>query len=122
MEPANLRPDDDPIEALLRRALPPEVPDAGFSARVLAALPPPSRRSLPWRQILLCAAGAAAGAAAALATGHSLQLALPTDAELAAAAQGAAQALSRPANALTVLIAAAALLYAWRGGEWELSG
>lgn len=122
MEPADLdrpRPGDESLEAWLRRPRAPELPDAGFSAQVLAALPP--RRSPRWGRILLCAAGAAAGAAVALATGHPLRVELPSEGDLVAAAQAAVSTLAQPANALTLLIVAAGGLYAWRGGEGRLS-
>lgn len=50
---------DSELEALLRRPLPP-LPDDGFSARVVAALPQPSRTAdlIRWT---LCSAGASAG-------------------------------------------------------------
>lgn len=76
MEPADLNSspdrDDAHLEALLREPAPP-LADAGFSNRVLAALPPPNTdrsvalsptRATPWRG-LLCAIGALAGVAVA---------------------------------------------------------
>ncbi len=44
----------DPLDALLRQAEP-HIPDAGFTQRVLAALPP-RRRADPWRLALFAAA------------------------------------------------------------------
>jgi len=124
MESADLnrpKPGDDALEALLRRPLAAHLPDAGFTARVLAALPPPARRSSSWGKILLCVGGAAAGAAAAFATGHPLRITVPTDGQILAAAQAAAAGLAVPANALTLLIVVAGGLYAWRGDAWRLS-
>jgi anti-sigma factor RsiW len=71
MEPANLNPppERDPgLEALLRTAAP-SISDDGFSARVLAALPPkatPDRSRVWW-----CVAGAVAGALFAILRGAS---------------------------------------------------
>ena len=65
MEPANLNSlpsanDDARLEALLRRAAP-TLPDNGFSARVLAALPATEEQHAPWRRAVFCLVGAAAG-------------------------------------------------------------
>lgn len=65
MEPANVNsppPDEAQFEAWMRRnAATAPLPDAGFSARVLTALPP-RRAPFAWRRTLLCVAGAAVGA------------------------------------------------------------
>lgn len=50
---------DDPIEALLRKQFDGPVPDDGFSARVMARLPPRPRR-IGWPVSLGIAAGALA--------------------------------------------------------------
>jgi len=50
---------DDPIEALLRKGFDGPVPDDGFSARVMARLPPRPRR-IGWPLWLGIAAGALA--------------------------------------------------------------
>jgi hypothetical protein len=65
MEPAHLNspsPDDTQLDEWLRaNATVAPLPDAGFSQRVLAALP--SRQApIAWRRALLCVAGALAGA------------------------------------------------------------
>lgn len=75
MEPANLNPTPDAkgdarLEAMLRGATPP-LPDAGFSTRVLAALPARAQPRVPWRRILFCLVGAAAGSGYALWRGVS---------------------------------------------------
>ena len=68
MEPANLTPlppDRDPLEAWLSAKAPvAPLPDAGFTARVLAALPPP-QSSISWRRLLLYATGTLSGLAVA---------------------------------------------------------
>jgi hypothetical protein len=112
-------PGEDPLEALLRRHPGQGMPDGGFSARVLEALPPPRAR-IAWRRILLYSGGAGVGAAAAIATGNPLRVDMPTGEGLAAAASAAAAALGQPVNALTVIVVAAAAWYAWRG-EWRLT-
>jgi hypothetical protein len=64
MEPADLNPpagDDPQIEAWLRRPAP-TLRDDGFSARVLASLPPAAKTvSRPWYRIALCLTGAGLG-------------------------------------------------------------
>ena len=68
MEPANLTPlppDRDPLEAWLSAKAPvAPLPDAGFTARVLAALPPP-QSSFSWRRLVLYATGTVCGLAVA---------------------------------------------------------
>jgi hypothetical protein len=68
MEPANLTPlppDRDPLEAWLSAKAPvAPLPDEGFTARVLAALPPP-QRSFSWSRVLLYAGGTLGGLAVA---------------------------------------------------------
>ena len=68
MESANLTPlppDRDPLEAWLSAKAPvAPLPDDGFAARVLAALPPP-QSSFSWRRLLPYAAGALGGLAVA---------------------------------------------------------
>lgn len=78
--------DDDPIAARLRQQLhaAPEPDDAGFSLRVMAALPPPAAtgprhwaravRQAQWT----AAAGAACGAGVLLSGAHPLDLAHTT--------------------------------------------
>ena len=66
MEPADLNSstnandDGTRLEAMLRGAAP-ALPDDGFSARVLAALPAAEEQRTPWRRIAFCLGGAAAG-------------------------------------------------------------
>jgi hypothetical protein len=71
MEPANLTPfrsDHDPVESWLRAKAVDPLPDNGFSARVIAALPP-SPASFSWRRLLLCAGGTLCGLAFAWSQG-----------------------------------------------------
>ena len=73
MEPANLNPppsEDDQLATLLR-ANSPAVPDDGFSARVLTALPPPREARWTKLQIIAGAVGALAGLGFALLKGAS---------------------------------------------------
>ncbi len=70
MEPANLNssPESDADDARLaawvrEQAGAAPLPDAGFSTRVLAALPP-RRRAFSGRRVIACAGGAAVGALA----------------------------------------------------------
>lgn len=55
--------DEDPLDALLRRPLPP-LPDHGFTRSIMEALPPPApkRKALPSR-LLVVVLGALAGIA-----------------------------------------------------------
>ena len=68
MEPTNLTPlpsDRDPLEAWLSAKAPvAPLPDEGFTARVLAALPPP-QGSFPWHRLLLYTTGTLSGLAVA---------------------------------------------------------
>jgi hypothetical protein len=68
MESANLTPlppDRDPLEAWLSAKVPvAPLPDEGFTARVLASLPPP-QSSFPWHRSLLYTAGTLSGLAVA---------------------------------------------------------
>ena len=74
MEPANLTPlppDRDPLEAWLSAKAPvAPLPDEGFTARVLAALPPP-QGSFPWHRLLLYTTGTLSGLAVAWWQGGS---------------------------------------------------
>jgi hypothetical protein len=101
---------EDPLESLLHRSRPAELPDHHFTARVMASLPP--RREKPsWRRLLVLAGGAGAGIVAAVITakggGRSVTPALSQWQEVAMAA------LSNPWMLGTGLLAAAAAAYAW---------
>lgn len=71
MEPANINPPpDDPdarLESLLREPAA-VLPDAGFSLRVIAALPPPTPVGRPWSHTTLGALAAGFGMLIALAS------------------------------------------------------
>lgn len=114
MEPANLNsrpPDEDRLADLLKSGSP-DLPDAGFSQRVLAALPPPRRRLLPWSSLLW--AGAAAALALVIVQGMGGSV---LNADIGAWTSQAGAALERlladPWSAGALLVAAAALALAW---------
>jgi hypothetical protein len=121
MEPANMNPHPDRadahLEALLREPAP-AVPDDGFSARVLTALPPPVGTPLPWTRVAICT-----GLAVTL-TMVALILAGPVDAWAAswslvesALAPVAAQLLD-PKVLIALAVATASVSYAF----WSSSG
>ena len=92
-------PSEDPLEVLLRKDHAP-LADDGFSARVLAALPPPAPKSrrVPGRRTIACSLGALTGFIFTIA--HS---GLPRASELSAfgslvqtSAVSAANSLSDP--------------------------
>ncbi|QYM80040.1 hypothetical protein K0B96_05315 [Horticoccus luteus] len=64
MESPNLTPlpPDDPLEQILSARLAGDLPDDGFTPRVLAALPPPARSFHLSRRAILVGVGIAAGA------------------------------------------------------------
>lgn len=105
-------PDDARLEAWLRSDSE-ALPDDGFSARVLAALPP-ARPSFAWRRTLLVAAGAALGYALALAAGASVS-------GLAAAAldemRRASADLADPWIAASAAATIGLLVYLWQDDE-----
>ena len=114
-------PDDARLEAWLRTsgaAAP--LPDDGFSARVLAALPPPSpavapagllaaRRRAAHRRAWLCLIGAALGCALAFSGGGSAGLDRGVDALLPAIA-AAGRLLATPSLGLAAAVTAVSLL------------
>ena len=112
MEPPSLNsfPGEDPLDRLLRRSAPAELPVDHFAAQVMAALP--SRQDRPdWRRLLVLATGAAAGIVVAVATAKGgWRSALPAFSQWPAVA---ATALSNPWMWGTGLVAAAAAAYAW---------
>lgn len=120
MEPTNVNPlpdrDDAPrLEALLRRPAA-ALPDDGFSARVLSALPPPliaparARRS----RRLWCAAGATLGAGVALLGAAPWNDAGETWTSLLSAFAPLSARFSDPTVLVTVVIALASVVYALR--------
>ena len=52
--------DDERLDKILRNGMP-ALPDAGFSNRVLAALPETPARQMPWRRSIFCILGAVSG-------------------------------------------------------------
>jgi hypothetical protein len=119
MEPSDLKPDsrsDDPVEAWLRAGTDaPPLPDAGFSQRVLSALPPPSdrRRTASLRRSL-CLSGAVAGALIAGLGGLALDE-LPV--RLGAIGSALAEVpvrLATPASAFALALTAVSLAYVYR--------
>ncbi len=118
MEPTNLKslpPDDDRLEVWLRdeAALAP-LPDDGFSARVVAALPVANTRS--HHRVWLCAVGAATGVAFAAANGAfwpDWSAAIP---QWEHALVPLAQLLSDPMLLLALVVAGISVLYALKPG------
>jgi len=62
-------PDDDRLDAWLRQPGAP-LADGGFSARVMAALPPRRPERFPWQRFLIPVAAAVAGLAIVAASGE----------------------------------------------------
>ena len=124
MEPANLNPasrdgDDGDAEARLAahlRARSPALPDDGFSARVLATLPPPRRAPAPGlgRRLAVGWAGAVAGIAFAMWRGTS-----PADLQAAFDQSNLAlvkvtSSLADPAFAVALVATALSLLFVFK--------
>ncbi len=119
MEPANLTPPDpDELDLLLRRdaSLPP-LADDGFSARVVAALPPPRRRTWLSRRVVLCLAGALAGAAFSLRSGVEWPTTAQMLGRIGDAAFGASQFLANPVQFAIVVVVAASIAFAFLSGR-----
>jgi hypothetical protein len=113
MEPANLNsPDDSRVEALLRRSTQ-ALPDDGFSARVLAELPPMKTAARTPRRLAI-GAGASIGLIFS-AFGILLRPAAPIDLPaIATEVWRATQVLLDPTFVVAVLVAAFSLAYAFR--------
>jgi hypothetical protein len=113
--PSNSPSDDDSLERLLRETSfhAPPLDDNGFSARVLAALPPPKTRRAQSisRRTALCLAGAGIGLAASVPQLRTIDF--PSWQEIpAAVGVQTAQALawaSEPSQLLTLCVLAATL-------------
>ncbi len=121
MEPANLNPppnDDAHLAALLRQNHT-DLPDDGFTARVLAALPPRAPRSAPIfeqpaARAIVFSLAALAGLAFAFAQGltwETITAIIPT---LQQAAASTSVSLADPTPSLAFLIAALSILYAMK--------
>ena len=120
MEPSDLKsssPDDAQLEAWLRsRSAVPPVADEGFSARVLAALPPPApRRVSSSLRGWLCLAGALIGAGVAWQSGWRHPDAAWEFADLLPNLQAVISPLSDPNVLLAVVVAGMSLAFVyWR--------
>ncbi len=121
MEPANvnLPPDDEAHLAALLRRTPAELPDDGFSARVLAALPPPARRSVPLLEYPLVRAlafslAALAGLVFAIFRGLSLDSVHTLETALLQTLREAPLSLSDSSAVLAFTFAALSILYAMK--------
>src|ERR1700690_2994888 len=99
MEPEGLtpdHPDDVRLEALLRASAPQELPDNGFSARVLAELPLEEPEGAWWRRRnTFLVAGAVAGFAVVLASGGTRPAVATINTSLAGALSSLAGILSQ---------------------------
>lgn len=122
MEPTDLNSSDDrALDTLLQAySSAPSLPDAGFSRRVLAALPPP-RPSLVWlnRRTWLCLLAAAAGTALPLVASRNVEW--PTASEALAQVGQFAQSLgavfAEPQQGVVIVVVAACVVFAFRGGN-----
>ena len=121
MESANVKPpsDDDAQLASLLRQHHSELPDDGFTARVLAALPPRVPHFVPWferpaaRNIVFSFA-ALSGLAFALSQGLSLDTFRALAPAVRQTAAEASISLADPALSTALLVAAGSVLYAMK--------
>lgn len=67
----NLPPDDETLDAWLRRGADIPLPDEGMAQRVLAALPPPAAPASPWKLWLPIVLGALVGLLCVVLTGRT---------------------------------------------------
>jgi hypothetical protein len=114
MEPANMNaaPDrDSELEQMLRAANPP-LADAGFSARVVAALPRKSPRSAG--RFAMCAAGAIVGVWFAMQRGASWTSVTNAGAEVGQTLAALAALAADPWTVLGFVITGLALVYVFR--------
>lgn len=124
MEPADLNspsaPDDAALEARLRQPLAP-LPDAGFSQRVLAALPPPVPAAAParaharWPRAAICLLGALVGFLIAR-RGETEFSATEMSAQLQSSLAPLGAALADPKMLLSLVLTVVVVLYALRPG------
>jgi len=122
MEPADLNSSSgqpDEIDALLRTR-PAALRDDGFSARVLAALPPPAptRPRALWPRVVICTAGAIVGGVVAWSQVDSWDLLQTGTTQFFSGALNSASALLDPALGTIVgiglLVTAGSLVFAFR--------
>jgi hypothetical protein len=117
MEPDHLKSlssGEDALETWLRtNADLPPLPDAGFSGRVLAALPPPQRSQFSPR-ILVCLTGALAGVLVAVGPAFAAGNPLDRLPALDAALLAAFLQLTHPSTVLALGATIVSLLFAFR--------
>jgi len=121
MESANVNPssnDDAHLAALLRQNHA-DLPDDGFTARVLAALPPPAPRAVPFferpsARAFVFSLAALAGLALALSQGLSLETLRALVPAIHQTAAASPHSLGDPAFSTALLVAAASFLYAMK--------
>jgi hypothetical protein len=121
MESANLNlpPDNDARLAALLRSTHTDLPDDGFTARVLAALPPPTPSAVPFlerpagRPIVLSIA-ALAGLALALWQGLSVETLRTLVPAVQQTTATASVSVTDPAFSIALFVTAASVLYAMK--------
>jgi hypothetical protein len=121
MEPPDLNsPSDDDrrLEARLQQAQP-ELPDHGFSTRVLLALPPRRSVRLGQERIWVCAIGALTGLLVALSRGVSWSALADGLAQLQATEPKILAMLGDPMILLALAVTGLSLLFAFQFHAWE---
>jgi hypothetical protein len=119
MEPTDLNSSPDAndearLTALLRPTSAP-LPDDGFSARVVMALPPAGTGPAPWRRIVFCLAGLAAGCGVVLWRGGSwITMQSGADRFVAAFGREATPNLASPWLVSALVVATLSLVFAFR--------
>jgi hypothetical protein len=111
----SLPPDDSRLEALLRHDGS-DLPDDGFTLRVVRALPP-RRSGWPSRRLFCCVLGAGTGVALALRQGAAWPSEREMSAQVTAMATQASAFGASPWSMVAVAVVAAAAFWAWRSGE-----
>jgi hypothetical protein len=112
-----LPPDESRLEAVLRQEAP-DLPDDGFTLRVMAVLPP-RRPALISRRAVCCAVGAAAGVVLALYQGATWPSANGIGDQANRLALQAAAFLANPWTTVALVAVASATFLAWRSGDVE---
>ena len=116
MEPADLNSpaNEDPrLEAMLRSAAP-NLPDDGFSTRVLAALPQAVEQRVSWRRALFCVVGAGVGVSLALWQGVSWPELQSGIERFATTLANAGPSLANPMFAAALVVTLLSLLVAFQ--------